>query len=451
MQEIVVPELIMVFFLLLALIQPLFSKLRAFKGIMLLPLPALFITLGLFPAYGFRPEAVPLVVFSVIITLRRLPDILSTLRKDDTVEYGEGDRFSSLSPLVLLCAALVVAAVFAPVEPPAGASRVYAFSAKDGAGRDYFFRVYQDQGEGTGVPGEKRRLLILVPPLYGSAGALEHVCGELLARNFTVLTYSRRGFDAPALSEAGKSYGISLPERLRRGRFFLSGAGIFRDHQGGGLLEKERREDILFVLSRVAGNPPLGEGLSLFDIAGRDQVFLGAYDAGASALIALAGDGDFAETRPAIKGIIAIEPALRPAAAKDGALPPGGSPPGCPLLLLASDRILDVSPGRQYAAIRLCMESSLSPVVLAVLEGAGPLDYSDVPLKYPLISAFFPGRRREKFKPSQAAGAAAAIIARFAFLVLEAETPALQGLPPELPANTYIETRNFTFAAIPPL
>jgi hypothetical protein len=434
MQEIWIPELLVCFFLLLALIQPHLRKLWASKGIVWLPLPAFFIAIGLFPAYGFRPEALPLVVLSIVITIIRLPHILSTLGKADG--YTEGRIFFSLSGIVLLCAALTLILVFSPVETPAPASRVYTFSAKDGAGRDYFFRVYrdqQDQNEKPGACGEKGPLLVLIPPLYGSVGVLEKLCGELARRDFTVLTYSRRGFDAPALDAEGKTYGVSPAEWFRRWRAFLSGVKIFRDNERGRLLENERKDDVLFVLSQAFLNPRLDEGLSLFDTAGRDSVFLGAYDAGASALIMLSGDRDFVRSRPFIKGIIAIEPPLSGPAAVPK--------PGYPLLVVASDRALDDPPARQYDAVRLCLQTSGQPAILAALDGAGPLDYSDFPLKYPLISAFFPGRRREAFKPREAAGGTAAIIARFAFRVLEAEVPAFRGLyaPPELPANVRIQ------------
>jgi hypothetical protein len=476
MREIWIPELLVCFFLLLASVQPVFRKLRTYKGIVWLPLPAFFISLSLFPAYGFRPEAVPLVVLSVIIAVIRLPHILSTLGKMGNIEYTEGGIFFSLPVAALLCAALAIAMVFAPVEIPAPASGVYTFSAKDGGGRDYFFRVYRNPGEKTGIYGEKRPLLVLIPPLYGSVGVTERVCDELLKRDFTVLTYSRRGFDAPALDEKGKAYGVSPAEWFSRGRAFLAGTGSFRDNERGRLLEKERKDDILFVLSRVLGNPRLAEGLSLFDIAGRDSVFLGAYDAGGSALIMLSGDRAFVRSRPFIKGIIAIEPPLWSVFTEEvreyGEPDPGASwfrrfwaglgrrldalrpkklagpsalpPPGLPLLILASDRIQDDAPGRQYEAVRLCLQTAALPAVLAVTEGAGPLDYSDFPLKYPLISALFPGRRREAFKPQEAAAGAASIIARFVFRVLEAETPAPEGLrvPPELPANVRVESRN---------
>jgi hypothetical protein len=481
MREIWIPELLACFFLLLALMQPFLRKLRASRGLVWLPLPAFFIAIGLFPAYGFRPEALPLVVLSIVITIIRLPYILSTLRKSDD-EYAEGRIFFSLSAIVLLCVSLAVIIVFSPVEIPVYASGVYTFSAQDGAGRDYFFRVYRDQrdegdqNEASGIYGEKRPLLVLVPPLYGSVGVLENLCGELLKRNFTVLTYSRRGFDAPALDEAGKAYGVSPAEWFRRGRAFLSGAGNLRDNERGRLLERERKNDILFVLSGVLRNPRLDEGLSLFDIAGKDSVFLAAYDAGGSALLMLAGDEDFVRSRPFIKGIVAIEPPLWSAFVEEvreyGEPPPEASwfrrfwaglgrrldslkpnktagptalpKSGYPLLVVASDRILDDSPGRQHEAIRLCLHTTDQPAVLAALDGAGPLDYSDFPLKYPLVSAFFPGRRRDAFKALDAAGGTASIIARFAFRVLEAEVPAFRGLyaPPELPVNVRVESRN---------
>jgi hypothetical protein len=361
----------------------------------------------------------------------RLPHILSTLGKHD--EYAEGGIFSSLFGIVLLGAALTVIMAFSPAESPAYDFRAYTFPAKDGGGRDYFFRVYQDpqgQDKSPGIDGEKRPLLVLIPPLYGSAGVLENLCGELLKRNFTVLTYSRRGFDAPALDGEGKAYGISPAGWLRRGKAFLSGAWNFRDHEWGELVEPERKDDILFVLSQILRNPRLEEGLSLFDIAGRDSVFLAAYDAGGSALLMLSGDRDFVRSRPFIKGIIAVEPFL------DSAVVPR---PGYPLLVVASDRALDDSPGWQYEAVRLCLQSSGQPAVLAAIDGAGPLDYSDFPLKYPLVSFLFPGRRGKAFDPREAAGGTAAIIARFTFRTLEAEVPAFRGLyaPPELPAHAH--------------
>jgi hypothetical protein len=479
MQEIWIPELLACFFLLLALIQPLVRTLKPSRGLVWLPLPAFFIAIGLFPAYGFRPEALPLVVLSIIITIIRLPRILSTLGKGDIeyIEYTEREIFRSFSGIVLLCAALAVIMVFSPVEVPAY-GRVYTFPAKDGGGREYFFRVYRGQDENVRIDGEKKPLLVLIPPLYGSVGVLENLCGELLKRNFTVLTYSRRGFDAPAL-DGEKAYGVSPPEWFRRGRAFLSGTGNVRDNERGRLLEKERKDDVLFVLSQILRNPRLDEGLSLFDIAGRDSVFLGAYDAGASALLMLSGDRDFVRNRPFIKGIIAVEPPLWSLFTEEvreyEEPPPGASwfrrlraglgrrldslkskktvgpaavpRPGYPLLIAASDRVLDDPPARRYEAVRLYLQASGQPVVLAAMDGAGPLDYSDFPLKYPLISAFFPGRKREAFDPREAAGGTAAIIARFAFRVLEAEVPAFRGLyaPPELPANVRIESNNSQF------
>jgi hypothetical protein len=102
---------------------------------------------------------------------------------------------------------------------------------------------------------------------------------------------------------------------------------------------------------------------------------------------------------------------------------PGAPPrPLVPVLYLASDWTFDQ--GQQsYAALFNCLRDSPSPAALAAMTGAGPLDYTDFPLEYPLYTALFPGRNEAR----DAAGIpvartripqdTAALIARFCALV----------------------------------
>jgi hypothetical protein len=463
MQEIWVPELLISLFLLLALIQPRIKKLWPLKGLVWLPVPAFLIALSLFPAYGFRPEAAPLLILSILITIIRLPLIISSIGQGNNEEYTEGGIFFTLPALVLLCGAMAAAIAFSPLDDPLGGpssaedAGIYAFSARNNGGPEYVIRVYG--GPRSGPYGAKRPLLVLSPPLYGAAGVVEYVCGELQKRGFTVLTYSRRGFDS----------GISPLEWVRRFRVFSLGALRAADNARGRLLEKEREKDILFILSRVLLNPRLGEGLSLFDLAARDTMFLAGWDAGGSALVLLAGDSEFVRTHSYIKGIIAVESPLwssytgevreygEPppdagwffrvkawAGRRLGELKPKKTAgleafPGCgyPLLFLVSDRALDDKFSRPYEAVRQYLRLSPSPVMLAAAEGAGPLDYSDFPVKYPLLSVLFPGRRKGVWNARDAAGSTASIIADFAARL--PGTSLLQKTP--LPANMHIEGR----------
>jgi hypothetical protein len=182
MQEIWIPEVLITLFLLLSLIQKGIRKLWTFKGLVWLPLPAFLIALSLFPAYGFRPEAAPLLILSLIILLFRLPVIISSVGKGSNEEYNEGKRFLIFPAIMLLAASLAAAIVFSPIEIQAENTEKSAFSARDSLGRDYFIRVFPAPGETPGIFGPKSPLLVLSPPLYGSAGAVEGLCGELQKR-----------------------------------------------------------------------------------------------------------------------------------------------------------------------------------------------------------------------------------------------------------------------------
>jgi hypothetical protein len=227
-------------------------------------------------------------------------------------------------------------------------------------------------------------------------------------------------------------------------------------------------------------NPRLGGGFSLFDLAPRDSIFLAGYDAGGSALVMLGGDREFTRSRPFIKGIISVESPLWSAYTEETLEyeePPAGAGwfarfraglgwklsglmpkktaepapfPGLayPLLFLVSDRVL--GPGRRYDAVKRQLRASSSPVLLAAPEGAGPLDYSDFPLTYPLFSALFPGRHKEAWRAREATGYTASIMAAFAARVLETGISGAPGGSPgtalpqkaPLPADMHIESRS---------
>jgi hypothetical protein len=218
-------------------------------------------------------------------------------------------------------------------------------------------------------------------------------------------------------------------------------------------MEEERKEDLLFLMSWIGRNPQIDGKTPLFTLASGDAVFLAGYDAGGSALILL-GDSLSLDRRGGIKirGLIAIESPLWSVYREDALnipdLPPDAgwfesvrhglnrwlqemkpkkiAGPGqipelsIPLLFLVSDQSRESEyQSGQYQALFGTFKAARGPAVLASADGAGPLDYSDFPVRYPIISALFPGHREKLRNNLDAPGETAEIITRFAAGILE--------------------------------
>jgi hypothetical protein len=73
---------------------------------------------------------------------------------------------------------------------------------------------------------------------------------------------------------------------------------------------------------------------------------------------------------------------------------------------------------KNYQAVINAMRSGTGPAALAVIESAGPLDYQDIPLTYPIYSFFMPGKKDGK-KSKNPVSETADIIGGFASFLLE--------------------------------
>jgi len=440
MREIWIAELLICLFLFLHISRPVIKALRSIEGLAWLPLTALIITLVLFPAYGFRPELVPLLLYTAFLTGA---GIFAQIR--DNARFGAYKKTRIalvIPPLALLFITAGIAFYFTPAKDTALITRgVYTLRA-EGKGAEYYIRIYTDSND---LHPSSRPLLILAPPLLGSIMAVDQISGELRDRGFTALSYSRRGFDSPAIhvSEDGKTerHGIGAAEWFRRFNTFSSGTVSAKANAYGRLLEDERKKDIQFLLSWLRQNPLLDEKIPLFSIASRSAVFLAGYDAGGSALV-LPGNSfsNFSEIQ--IRGLIAIEsplwsmyraetpeiPPLSPEAGwlesvryglkrwfedmKPKKITGVGQVPELtiPVLFLTSGRERD----SRHQALYRCFEAAPAHSVLASADGAGPLDYSDFPVRYPLITAFFRGRQKKVWNNIDAPAGTADIITAFA-------------------------------------
>jgi hypothetical protein len=315
--------------------------------------------------------------------------------------------------------------------------------------------------------------MLIVPPVAGSVGVIDQICLELRERGFTVISYSRPRFDTPYYGETGKKQGSSPAAVYRLLRIYRRGVKSLPVNVEGRALEAERLKDIQFLLSYIQGDR---RGDSAFSGIAGGPVFIAGYGAGGGAVIRAAASPDFTRANPGVRGIIALEAPVF--SAFTGEAPPvplaaaGGSwfrarwagvtrwfsrlrpqkitglgeipRPEVPALYLVSGKAL-VPRHRdgRYAAVFKTLQGSREPAVLAAIPGAGPLDYSDIPEKFPLYRVFFPGTSQKPGKTRDFTRETAALMANFAALCLDTPPDALPAAIPRrenLAQDLHLET-----------
>jgi hypothetical protein len=460
MKEIWIPEAFISIFLLLALIRPLIKKLWPLEGLTWLSVAALVLSICLFPAYGLRPEVIPLLVFSVIVTMFHGPGLVLSISRRRKDGFSPRALIFTIPALSILALCSAVALGFAPLgDTNLSAQDVLCVTLKD----DYFLRIYRE--------GRKQNpLLILAPPVNGSVRAVDRLCTRLAKQDVTVLTWSRRGLDAPAISGEGKIFYTGLKSRLRSFRLMKSGRTLVKANAIGRDLEEQRKRDILFILSWL--REIRRSGAAPWENADPEALFLAGYAEGGSALAGLAGSPEFVRDNPDIRGLILVESpfwsSYEGEAPKEDPLPDspwfhrfrvmvsrrlnamgpkkitgiGELPdPGYPLLILVSDRAMEFPlEERGYYPLFQMIQQVQVPLVLAAVDGAGPLDYSDYPEKFPLLSALNPGKKKPLWSDREFVSGTAALMANFIALLTNPGAPS--PLFP-LPGTVHTETRGW--------
>jgi hypothetical protein len=439
MRDIWIPELFASIFALIFLIQPLFKDLRSLDGIAWFPILSLAVTAAVFPAYGFRPEVLPLLLYHGVMALISVKPLLAGTRRG----LYKRSLFFTFPAAALLAFFTAAALWFAPLDlPPSDARQVPV------PGGGCILRIF-----------DARRLfrgsIFLVSPEFGGMRAVDGVCAALAERGFTVISYTRSGLRSPL-------------ETARLWSSFRRGTVLKKANERGRALEEEKRREIEFILPYVKEN--LG---TLVPGAEDGGLFLAGWGSGGSALYYLAsetavrpGAGRFSAAGRAgagkmfdgVLGLVVVEsrlwsawepelpPAAETAAARNPLLqgleaagrwfarlqpekirgPVETETPALPLLCLVSDRAFDGEAARRdYGALFAGLRNARHPAALAALEGAGPLDYGGFPAEYPLYSALFPGGPAGRFDGLftwNPAEDTAAVIARFCGLAAGAET-----------------------------
>jgi hypothetical protein len=444
--EIWIPEAMIVLFLALPLFRPFVKILWPMDGLVWLPFIALAIAIGIFPAYGFRPECLPILVFALVYNLANLSPLISSIAS------RPNDSFRDRGPLSIVCAFILLSA--AAVLLFAFPSRIYEKPEEEVESvkelkvskrmvniigmpyRNYSLRIY-------GPVQKTRPMIFLVPPEIGSAASVDMVCSELCRKNFTVVTY----FYEDVYSFRKQSvFPIKLP---RYWRVYKQAASFASANEQGKALETERRTDIEFLLAQLP---------ALLDDTGNGKLpplLLAGYGAGGSVLAYMAGERDFISQYNNVLGIAAIECRLwssylpeSPAVpivpvgggvilrqwvniktrlvnvlprrvSRSGPLPGAGITfRGLPVLYLVSGRALDSKGQKPYQAVFDSMRSGLGRVAITAIQGAGPLDYQDFPFTHPIYSFLLPGQKGAE-KNEDPIGNTAGIIGNFASFLLE--------------------------------
>jgi hypothetical protein len=437
--------------------------------------------LGIFPAYGFRPECLPLICFALFFTAANFSDLcalFSGLQSDSYRDRGLIFTFALVAGFML---ALWITLYFAPsIDTRFSTRGVETLALQDTEDRVLYVRIYgpvENPASGAteepdaGNPGtnaaknsgpaaaatlaagaipefpasRNRPLLILLPPAAGSLYVTDTVCEALRDRGFTVLTYSRPGFDSPAIDGNNEAVRLSIPGLYRLINALGRGLNDVAANAGGRDLEEGRRRDLQFLLKELDRNINLRVKLS----SAGDTVFLAGYGAGGAALTVLAGQEGFIETYGQIRGIIALEGPILTSLAGDLSPDPPPEPnnpagvffrhignfirgfvpqkitrienipqPKLPILFILSGRVIQDRSGR-YETILRTLGASKDLAILAAVPGAGPFDYSGSPRYYPIYSLLFRGISHSPGDLPAGPELTASLITNFAALLLD--------------------------------
>jgi hypothetical protein len=357
MPDLGILEILIAFFLFVPLAQSYIKSFYFIDGFAWFPPIALFCAIGLFPAYGFRPEAVPLLALTVVYNMMHFKARKARI---------ERSYFYFSLMLIFMALTTFIAVYFLPLTDTRTRSYTQSKAEHDSErNNEYFIQIYNNREGGDDALIGAMPLIIVVPPVIGSTLIIDRVCGELAARGAIVVGLTRVNLDVPAKNTEGKRLYPSIGAIKNYAVKIYMALKNKNTDSVMYLFEQERIDDIRFIL-------PLIE--KRFNTNG---IYIFAYDEGASAAMELARNGAFIKDNPALKGIIAV--GARQVQADR-------SPPIVPVLSLDSSGFIPpqaVVP-EALSALPLVSEGRFVPL--------GSLIYTDIPEKYPLIAAIARGK-----------------------------------------------------------
>jgi hypothetical protein len=369
-------------FLAIAIARPFIKRMRLVTGIVWLPPLAFAILALMFAAYGFRPEALPLLVFALIYTIAILPRLVGIIfgARDDGFLRG-----SVIFPLVLtalLAVSTTLALAFLPTANAALATeRVDTITLP--ADGTLTLRIYHGNAESP--------VILAGPPQAGGAAAVDMLCDGLRGEGWNVITWSDAGFDIPALNARGKSVRPGVGVILSWVNVYVNGQRRVKAAAVGALAQKRRERAITVIVDALSKGEVAGIGPDA-------SLIIAGWGFSADAAVSLAADSAFIQANANVKGIVAIEPRFyslmagvpRRKHSEDGNIFARlWAKAGNFLAVLVPEKVASVASPSPAAVPVLRLSSAPAPDGLATFPDGwsfGPVDLSDTPSKYPLLS-----------------------------------------------------------------
>jgi hypothetical protein len=423
MIEIIVVESIIGIFLLLHIVRPYLNAFRKTDGFVFFPAIALFCCVAMIPAYGIRPECLPLFLFTIVYNVLYFPSVAAFFsRLKNYSDYD--DRLPlSLLAVVLLAISLVAAFRFSPRDERlvADAEKPQFFIMNDASrGIDLFVSRYQGSGND---------LVLITPPVTMPLSLVEDICFAFKETGYTVLAFSRPYFDNSAAGENGETVELSIFQKMKRYTRAMNGIKNRDTIPVQRQEAAEREADIRFLLAALKSNPQLRE-------MRYENIFLLGYGAGGAASVGLSGNEAFLRENPAVKAVAAIESIVLCDFSELAFVPDKNilrnignavrrffkkplprlehiTHPEIPVLFVAGDGAQAKNSYNRYMAVVQTMIESKSPFLFASVNGIHPIDFSAFSRKYPVLPLFVKGKKEGVWPREDAVANTAAYIATF--------------------------------------
>lgn len=437
MQDLLYLELLIVFLLFVSLVRPLIKRFRNIQGILLVPYLSLAILIGLYLAYGFRPELIPLVLFTLFFCVYSLPKLYSLLNRIKIDDYQEISVIAFSFRAVFFLVSVFCALYYFPHNSAEVLESDATFVHTDAlSGTKLLVRTYMPQG---GSRKEQFPVILLIPPVHGSIQVVDSVCSLLSDTGFFVLTYSRPELDYPGGTEDTEKYPLT-PRAFWNMYAFTAGASYKNANAIARSFERERLSDIYSLLRLVKAEA--GQTSSPLYHADADSVIGVGYGSGGAALALYAS----AAPERGFKGFVAIEspiytliePQYPPELAvsvehsigkkimtavtgffgslrfrKEVELRSRGTLK-VPGLFFCSDRIQTEKYRKtRYTPMLSLMQESGQFAGILSLAGTGLFDYSELPELYPIYSALFGSLQKNRRTTQEVQKDLAALIKNF--------------------------------------
>jgi len=430
----------------LAIVQPFIQAFRKIAGLAVLPIIALLLSMATLPAFGFRPELLPLAIFTLVSSIGSIPHLSDMARKLRTDDYDGRILVLAIIKLALLLFVTLFAFIFLPKVEPVG----WIVGQGDGQGIimkeseltdesrhvGLNVRFYYEKGKvlegSTSTTAQARMPIIVVAcPIPGGLPFYEDYCTALASRGFLVAAFTRKtdlnlgtmfGFYRDLITVSLFSGRTTEADTLARTSELdlFSDIGYFIRFLKSASA-KNVPENIGMDKSRisVAGFGSGGAAALMYGVQGvefekkvQDSFSTSEEHYELIASISLEGPPasfreteirmDEAESISAEKGSIghralsAIKLFFQGIMGRNGfeGYRSVGKVPEArvPTLMVVSDKIgdTDTRDGRYAGLLRFLLGAKAMSAIVS-FDGAGILDFTDAPRKYPLFSAFTPG------------------------------------------------------------